>query len=98
MKPVSPVIPGRDLEETIIAEHQDEYQNLPAVVLPTGEVCTRWHLTWRERLAVLFKGDIYLWVWPPFGQPLQPLFMQVEQPEVHAVSVTSDRGTEVFNA
>lgn len=31
MKPSSPVIPGETHNEIIIAEHQDEYQNLPAI-------------------------------------------------------------------
>ena len=44
-------------------------------------ILTRWHMTWRERLMVLWRGDVYLFVMT-FGQPLQPLSMQVQRPEV----------------
>lgn len=79
MKPVSPVIPGENFTETIIAEHQDEYQNLPAIKVEPGMLITRWELTFRDRLRLLFGGSVYLWIMT-FGQPLQPLLMQTERP------------------
>lgn len=84
MKPVSPVIPGLDLPEVKIAEHQEEYETLPAVRLDTGEVVSRWNLTWRERLRVLFAGNVYLWSWP-FDQPLQLVLLQTERPHLLVV-------------
>jgi len=81
MKPVSPIIPGVSLKETVYAANQPEYNPLPVFKDCEGTVLSRWHLSLRERLRVLFKGDVYLWV-STFNQPLQPLLMQVEPPEV----------------
>lgn len=36
-----------------------------------------WGLTWRERLAVLFRGRVWLWVWGG-GHP--PVALEVETP------------------
>lgn len=79
MKPQSPVIPGLEKYEIKIAEHQEEYQTLPALKLPDNSVVTRWRLTWSERLAVLFGGNIFLSIWT-FGQPLQPVYLEVHEP------------------
>ncbi len=82
MKPVSPVIPG--VSEIKIAEHQDEYETLPAIVTEDGYVINRWRLTWRERLVVLFEGNIFLSCLT-FGQPVQPVILDVEQPRFEAM-------------
>lgn len=79
MKPVSPVIPGENFPETIIAKDQDEYQNLPAIVVDNHIVVSRWQLTFRERLQVLFGGSIYLWCWT-FRNPLQPVVLETKKP------------------
>lgn len=81
MKPVSPVIPGVELPETVYAKDQPEYQPLPVFREDDGTVLSRWHLTWRERLTVLFRGDIYLWI-STFNKPLQPVLMDVERPKL----------------
>src|SRR5262245_33924718 len=81
MKPVSPIVPGVDLPETLYAKDQPEYQSLPVFRQEDGTVLSRWHLTWWERMRVLCKGDIYLWVMT-VNQPLQPVMLQVERPEV----------------
>lgn len=83
MKPIQPIIPGHKLPVTNFAETQDEYQTLPAYREADGTVLTRWHLTWRERLRVLFSGDVYLWLMT-FNQPLQPVMLQVEAPKMAA--------------
>jgi len=71
MKPVSPVVPGLDIEEVIYAKDQPEYLQLPAIVGKDGMVVSRWKLTWFERLVVLFCGSV--WVWQlTFNHPLQP--------------------------
>ncbi len=44
---------------TIYAEDQKEYKNLPAHRTLTGEVTSCWKLSWKERLQVLFTGLIY---------------------------------------
>lgn len=79
MKPVSPVIPG--VSEVKIAEHQEEYETLSAIVLSDGVVISRWKMTWRERLVALFEGNIYLHV-HTYGQPVQPVFMEVDRPRI----------------
>lgn len=79
MKPVSPVIPG--VSEVKIAEHQDEYETLPAIVTGDGVVISRWRLTWRERLVALINGDIYLHQ-STYGQLVQPVYMEVDEPKI----------------
>lgn len=78
MKPVSPVIPG--IDEIKIAEHQEEYETLPAIVTSDGYVISRWRLSWRERLVVLFEGNIYLSCLT-FGRPVQPVILEVDSPK-----------------
>ena len=79
MIPTSPVIPGRDLVEVVYAKDQTKYQPLPALRFPDGVALSRWKLTWRERLQVLFRGNFFLAVWT-FNQPLQPLLPSTEEP------------------
>ncbi len=83
MKPMSPVLPGVDLEETVYSKNQPPYIPLPARRLedPEGTILTRWRLTWRERCKILWSGDLYLWVLT-FGQRLQPLRPTVDRPEM----------------
>jgi len=81
MKPVSPIIPGADLPEVVYAKDQPEYQPLPAWKSEDGTVLTRWRLTWRERLRLLFTGDLYVFL-STFNKPLQPILIQTERPEV----------------
>lgn len=80
MKPVSPVVPGADLPETLFAKDQPEYIPLPAHATKDGYVLSRWRLSWRERFALLFRGDIYHWQ-GAFGHSLQPIAMTTEKPE-----------------
>ena len=79
MVPVSPVIPGHEGEERVFGADQPEYQPLPALVVGSDSLLTRWHLTWRERLRILWTGDLYLWLMP-FGRPLQPVLPTVDRP------------------
>lgn len=80
MKPVSPVIPGENHQEVIVAEHQDEYQNLPSIQLRDGILC-RWELSEEEKQIVAETGSIYLQLLT-FGQPVQPHLLFVEKPEL----------------
>jgi hypothetical protein len=77
MKPASPVIKG--YREVIYAKNQPQYNRLPSIRMGAGEVITRWHMTWRERLRALLRGDVYLRVLT-FNEPLQPLAMSTEPP------------------
>lgn len=44
----------------VIAEHQAEYQDLPSVRTPLGQVITRWTPTPEERAAVMRGEDIFV--------------------------------------
>ena len=81
MKPISPVIPGRNFPEVVFAKHQPEYLPLPAISNPEGRVTTRWCLSWRERLQALWGGNVWLQVLT-FNHPLQPVKLMTEPPEV----------------
>jgi hypothetical protein len=62
----------------VFAKDQPEYLPLPAY-RNDRETISRWQLTWRERLAVLLGGVIWLRQCN-FGQPLQPQLPQVKTP------------------
>jgi hypothetical protein len=81
MKPITPVVPGFDLLIITFAKDQPEYNPLPAHWQPDGRVTTRWQLTWRERLRVVFGGSIWLQQLT-FNQPLQPVKLTAECPIV----------------
>lgn len=65
------------------AEDQPEYKPLPAFKAqsPQGEVITCWNLTFRERLRILFKGEIWLCLLT-FNKPLTPTFLTTQKSEV----------------
>ncbi len=81
MKPISPVVPGWDLKETVFAANQPPYIPLPTICLPDrqGLVISRWSLSWKERLQVLFGGSVWLQILS-FGRPLQPVKLSPECP------------------
>ncbi len=81
MKPVSPVIPGRNVPEVIFAKHQPEYLPLPAISDPEGQVTTRWELTWREWFQILWGGNVWLQVLT-FNHPLRPVKLMTEPPDL----------------
>lgn len=87
MKPVSPVIPGAALPEVTFAKDQPQYLPLPAYrdSGDKGAVLSRWRLSWKERLKILWTGNLYLWCLT-FQQPLQPLFPTVDKPDVDVES------------
>lgn len=65
------------------AENQPEYLPLPAFrnQSPQGEVTTCWNLTFKERLRVLFKGEIWLCLLT-FNKPLTPTFITTKKSEL----------------
>ena len=84
MKPISPVVPEYVNQEVVYAKDQPEYLSLPALPVDNGErIITRWRMSWRERISVLFSGDVYLWVMP-CRRPLQPVLLQAHKPEITA--------------
>lgn len=65
------------------AKDQPEYNSLPAFKEQSknGEVITCWQLSFRERLRVLFKGEIWLEMLT-FNKPLTPTFLTTKKKEV----------------
>jgi hypothetical protein len=91
MQPVSPVLPVSPIlpdiclfgdKEVVIAKDQPQYIPLPAVVADPY-VFTRWRLSWRERLRILFSGDLWL-ILMTFGKPLQPVRLETQSPYLQA--------------
>lgn len=81
MKPVSPVVPGRNLHEVVFGKNQPEYRPLPAIKAQDGSVLSRWKLNWGERLIALWRGDVYLKLLT-FGSPVQPSLLSVIPPKL----------------
>lgn len=79
MNPVSPVIPDKELKEIIVAEHQPEYGNLPAIKLADGSLLSRWELSAEEKAFVVMNGYLYVRIWN-FGRSLNPLRIDADEP------------------
>ena len=60
------------------AKNQPPYLPLPAFV-NERETITCWKMTWKERIKVLFKGQLWLRQMN-FSQPLQPQAPSIESP------------------
>lgn len=58
----------------VYAKDQPEYIPLPVCKVPgqEGEVISIWKPTFRERIKILFGGNIGLSMWT-FNHPLQPI-------------------------
>jgi hypothetical protein len=82
MVPVN-VDPSRpiDGQHVVYAANQPEYNPLPVWKRESGQVVSRWRLSWRERWAVLRGRDLYVEVLT-FGHPLQPIFMAWSEREM----------------
>ena len=57
---VDPSLVPEGSRAVVIAEHQDEYRDLPSIRTPTGQVITRWVPTPEERAAIAQGEDIYV--------------------------------------
>lgn len=71
-------------QTVVIAKDQPEYLPLPAHRLAgdqQGRIACCWKLTWRERLAVLFRGILWHQVLT-FNQPLQPQLLTTTKPDM----------------
>jgi len=79
MIPVSPVIPGTDLPETVYAKDQPEYSPLPVYRFDDGTVVSRWRCSFWERVRILWSGDVWLWQ-KTFNRPLQPVVIEASRP------------------
>lgn len=91
MKPISPVVAGFEKFETVYGADQPEFIPLPALRTSTAEavIFSRWRLSWRERLRVLCRGDVFLLVMT-FGNPLQPTLVSTEAPKLEPVAREED--------
>lgn len=85
MKPVSPVALDPEerwgVSEITFAKDQPQYIPLPALRFQDGLVVTRWSLSWKQRLSVLFGGSIFLGLLT-HNHPLQPIRMSTSVQEV----------------
>jgi len=68
-------------QNTVYAENQDEYGNMPAFKDEDGVVVSCWKLTFRERLRVLFRGYIWLSLMS-FNKPLTPSYMSTKKSDM----------------
>lgn len=89
MQPMSPVLPSQVgvAPEIVFGEGQPEHRPLPAIRLDDGEVITRWSLTWRERLRLLWSGSIYLSI-HTFNHPLSPVRLSTKEPTIRVEPLT----------
>lgn len=87
MEPMQDIVPGvspfelanSGFEFVEFAQNQPQYRTLPSLCDEEGRVVTRWKLSWRERLSILFGGSLWLVVLT-FHQPLQPLTVSASCP------------------
>jgi hypothetical protein len=72
-----------DEVNVVFAKDQPEYIPLPAFLneAPTGEVITCWRLSFRERIRLLFTGEIWLCMLT-FHRPLTPTFVTTKKTEL----------------
>lgn len=57
---IDPRLVPEGSKAVVIAEHQEEFRDLPSVRTPNGYVITRWSLTDEERRRVLEGEDLYI--------------------------------------
>lgn len=72
---IDPALVPAGSRAVVIAEHQDEYRDLPSVRTPDGQVITRWTLTDEERLAILKGADVFVTLLS--AGPINPFFVTV---------------------
>lgn len=65
------------------AKDQPEYQPLPAFKndSPQGEVISCWQLSFKERMRVLVKGEVWISLMS-FNKPLTPSFITTKKSDV----------------
>lgn len=71
-------------QNSVYAENQPEYLQLPALKLdtPEGHVISCWKLSFWERITILFTGRVWLSLLS-FNKPLNPSFMSVNRNDVY---------------
>lgn len=88
MNPVSPVMPGSASIEVLIGKDQPQYIPLPAVWLntPSTPMISRWRFSEEEREAIAAGADVVM-SQLTFGNPFQPVHLQVSYPDEMPVLV-----------
>lgn len=85
MKPINVYSENTELPKGVkvvtYAENQPEYQPLPCVRLPSGDIATKWELTQAERDEIDRTGCFYLVV-STHNSPLQPLMPMADEPGI----------------
>lgn len=72
---IDPALVPEGSRAVVIAEHQEEYRDLPSVRTPNGQVITRWTLSDDERARVAAGEDIFITLLS--HGPINPLFATV---------------------
>ena len=79
MEPIDPRVDQSLLPDgstaVVIAEHQDQFKNLPSVRTPQGQVITRWSLTPAERNRISEGEDVFITILS--NGEINPLFATV---------------------
>ena len=79
MRPVEPTTIHEGARRVVFGAGQDQYVPLPATVDGAGLVQTEWEPS-AEDLGRLFAGGrLRIWLYT-FGQPLQPVAVEVTEP------------------
>jgi len=83
------------------AENQPEYLPLPAFKDENGVVISCWRLSFRERLRILFKGNIWLSLLT-FNKPLTPSIITTDKSDLFLPDEKQDkmilaRALKLFN-
>jgi hypothetical protein len=71
----------------VVAEHQEDYLPMPSLIgynFVERPHLSRWKLTWKERLRVLIRGELWMTLLT-FGAPIRsepqtPVMLDVERP------------------
>ena len=72
-------------QNIVFAKDQPEYLPLPALKIdsPQGEIVSCWKLSFKERIKVLFLGNVWLSLMM-FNKPLTPSYMSVNRKDVYS--------------
>ena len=63
----------------VLAKNQPEYVSIPAYKTKNGKVITKWRLTFKERIKLLFGQKLWITVLT-FNKPFQPISLNIYCP------------------
>lgn len=78
MRAIAPLALHEGAQRIVFAEHQPEYEPLPAGVDRQGLVLTEWELTADELERLVRGAHVRLWIYT-FGRQLQPVQLEVAE-------------------